>query len=53
VNFRADGSNEVNGVIPDVLVGMRRNDSAKFKGKLIQTKLPEAVQLATKLSPAP
>jgi hypothetical protein len=48
VNFRADGSNAVNGVIPDVLVGMRAQDGAKFKAKLIEAKLPEAVRLAAK-----
>jgi C-terminal processing protease CtpA/Prc len=49
VRFRADGSNSVNGVIPDVLVGMRAQDGAKFKTKLIEAKLPEALQLAEKL----
>lgn len=49
VRFRADGSNAVNGVIPDVLVGMRGHDSAKFKAKLVEAKLPEAVALASKL----
>lgn len=52
VRFRADGSNEVNGVIPDVLVGMRGTDGVKFKAKLIDAKLPEASQLAAKLSSA-
>ena len=49
VRFRADGSNAVNGVIPDVLVGMRGRDSAKFKAKLVEAKLPEAAQFAEKL----
>lgn len=48
VRFRADGSNAVNGVIPDVLVGMRGQDSTKFKAKLVEAKLPEAVQLAAR-----
>jgi hypothetical protein len=49
VNFRADGSNSVNGVIPDVLVGMRGSDSAKFKAKLVQARLAEALRLAREL----
>jgi hypothetical protein len=49
VRFRADGSNEADGVIPDVLVGIRAQDGAKFKAKLVEAKLPEAVQLAEKL----
>lgn len=49
VRFRADGSNETDGVIPDVLVGMRAQDGSRFKAKLIEAKLPEAVQLAEKL----
>lgn len=46
VRFRADGSNAVNGVIPDVSVAMRGQDGAKFKVKLVEAKLPEALQLA-------
>ncbi|WP_165799564.1 S41 family peptidase [Sphingomonas oleivorans] len=46
VRFRADGSDEVAGVIPDVLVGMRASDGATFKAKLIQTHLPAAIKLA-------
>lgn len=53
VRFRTDGSNAVNGVIPDVLVGMRGHDSTKFKAKLVGEKLPEAVQLAAKLLAPP
>jgi C-terminal processing protease CtpA/Prc len=49
VGFRADGSNETDGVIPDVLVGMRAQDGSKFRAKLVEAKLPEAVQLAEKL----
>jgi len=48
VRFRTDGSNAVNGVIPDVLVGIRGQDSVKFKAKLFEAKLPEAMQLAEK-----
>lgn len=44
--LRPNGSNEVNGVIPNVLVGMHARDTAKFKARLVQGKLPEAVQFA-------
>jgi C-terminal processing protease CtpA/Prc len=50
--FGADGSNEVNGVIPDVVVGMHGRDTAKFKARLVQAKLPEAVQFANKALPS-
>lgn len=46
VRFRADGSNEVAGVIPDVVVGMRASDGPAFKAKLIQAHLPIAIKLA-------
>jgi hypothetical protein len=52
IRFRADGWNEVNGVIPDVLVGMRVIDGPKLKMKLLQAKLPEALKLAAQLDRA-
>ena len=51
VRFRADGSNEVNGVIPDVLVGIRTNDSASFKARLVGSRLVEAVRRAERTYP--
>ena len=51
VRFRADGSNEVNGIIPDVLVGIRANDSALFKARLVGARLTEAVRRAERLNP--
>ena len=48
VRFRADGSSEVAGVIPDVLTGMKASDGRMFKVKLIETHLPEAVSMARK-----
>jgi len=48
VRFNVDGSNAVNGVIPDVVVGMRAQDGTKFKAKLVETKLPDASRLAEK-----
>lgn len=46
VRFRADGSNEVAGVIPDVLVGMKHSDGSARKARLIETHLPAALALA-------
>ncbi len=46
VRFRADGSNEVRGVLPDVLVGSKLQDGRAFKAQLIAAKLPEAVRRA-------
>jgi hypothetical protein len=50
VRFRTDGSNEVAGVIPDILVGMRANDGQPFKARLIEAHLPAALRLATRLN---
>lgn len=50
VRFRADGSNEVGGVIPDILVGMRHNDGAAFKARLIEKHLPDAFTLAATMA---
>jgi hypothetical protein len=47
VRFRADGSNEVAGVIPDIVTGMRASDGPNFKATLIEAHLPAAVRLAT------
>ena len=41
--FRADGSNEVRGVLPDVLVGFRKSDSARLKAADFMAKLPDAL----------
>ncbi len=46
VRFRADGSNEVAGIIPDVLTGMKASDGRAFKAKLIEAHLLEAINLA-------
>ncbi len=46
VRFRKDGSNEVRGVIPDVVTGVRASDGAKFRAALTAAKLGEAVALA-------
>jgi len=46
VRFRADGSNEVAGVIPDILTGMKASDGRTFKAKLIAARLPDVINLA-------
>ena len=48
--FRRDGSNEVNGIVPDVVVGLRFDDGAAFKARLIEAKLPEAIAKARALA---
>jgi len=49
VRFRADGSNEVRGIVPDVPVAIRANDGVQFRAALILEKLPEAVARAKAL----
>ena len=49
VRFRADGSNEVAGVIPDVLIGWRANDGTALRARLLAAALPEAVTAAQRL----
>jgi hypothetical protein len=49
VRFRADGSNEVRGIIPDVLVAIRADDGVAFKASLIAEKLPSAIARAMAL----
>jgi hypothetical protein len=41
--FRADGSNEVLGIQPDVLVGLRTNDGPHRRARYVSEKLREAV----------
>jgi len=50
VRYRADGSNEVNGIVPEVVVGLRFDDGPAFKARLIEEKLPEAVAKAAALA---
>lgn len=49
VRYRRDGSNEVRGIVPDVPVAMRQNDSALFKARLLTAALPAAIAAAKKL----
>ena len=52
VRWRADGSNEVEGVQPDVLVGLRANNGPRRNAELVMRKLPEALRQAVALRPA-
>ena len=49
VRFRADGSNEVRGIIPDETVAIRADDGAQFRANLIAEKLPQAIARARAL----
>ena len=47
--FRADGSDEVMGIQPDVLVGLRSADGHHRQGLRVAASLPEAVERALRL----
>jgi hypothetical protein len=49
VRFRADGSNEVRGIIPDQLIPWRVNDGRAFRARLLEAALPEAARRAQAL----
>jgi len=49
VRLRADGSNEVRGIIPDELVGLRASDGNRLKGALVSAALARAVARAKAL----
>jgi Peptidase family S41 len=49
--FRADGSNEVMGIQPDVLVGLRLEDGPRRQGLKVAASLPEAVARALRMRP--
>jgi hypothetical protein len=49
IRFRADGSNEVRGIIPDLLIGWRANDGRAFRARLLEAALPEAARRAAAL----
>jgi len=51
IRYRADGSNEVNGIFPDVPVAMRANDGDALKARLVGQRLPEAIGAAQALTP--
>lgn len=50
VRFRRDGSNEVNGIVPDQPTGMRAFDPPALKARLIEARLPAAILQAESLS---
>lgn len=49
VRYRADGSNEVRGILPDVPVAVRADDGLALRARLIAEKLPEAIARARAL----
>jgi hypothetical protein len=51
--FRADGSNEVRGVIPDVLLPWRASDGRAFRARMLEAALPEAIDRARALHRVP
>ncbi|HEX8194273.1 MAG TPA: S41 family peptidase [Allosphingosinicella sp.] len=53
VRLRADGSNEVRGVIPDLLLGWRANDGRTFRARMLEAALPEAAARARALHASP
>lgn len=50
VRFRADGSNEVRGVLPDLTLPTRASDGAAFRAALLARALPEAISRARALT---
>ncbi|WP_299003900.1 S41 family peptidase [uncultured Caulobacter sp.] len=50
LRLRADGSNEIGGVEPDVLVGFRGTDGPALKTRRLAPRLPEAVARAVALA---
>ena len=48
--LRADGSNEVRGVLPDVAIAWRSNDGRAFRAHLLEAALPEAIARAKALA---
>jgi len=48
--IRADGSNEVRGIEPDVLVGFRRSDGPHARARAVAEKIGDAVAAARQLS---
>ncbi|UAJ10107.1 S41 family peptidase [Glacieibacterium megasporae] len=44
VYLRADGTNEVRGIVPNLLIGLRPSDSARRRSADVAGRLPEALQ---------
>ncbi len=53
IRFRADGSNEVDGVIPDLPVAMRASDGPAREARLVEPWLTQAVSRAHRLRSDP
>ena len=51
--FLPDGSNEVGGIEPDLLLAFRQNDTAQQKARRFAAALPAALRLAVERIPAP
>jgi C-terminal processing protease CtpA/Prc len=51
VRLRADGSNEVRGIIPDQLLPWRANDGRTFRARMLEAALPEAIARARAVRP--
>jgi hypothetical protein len=49
VRFRADGSNEVRGIVPNEVVALHAYDGVGFRAKLVSEKLSSAVAKAEAL----
>jgi C-terminal processing protease CtpA/Prc len=49
VRHRADGSNEVRGILPEVAIPWRANDGTAFRARLLEAALPEAARRAKAL----
>jgi C-terminal processing protease CtpA/Prc len=50
--FRADGSNEVRGILPDAAIPWRANDGRALRARMLQAALPEALARARALHAA-
>jgi hypothetical protein len=49
--LRADGSDELDGIQPDLLIGIRRPDTQKQRADRVAGRLPEALKLVSTLRP--
>lgn len=49
VRFRADGANEVRGILPDQLLPWRANDGRAFRARMLEAALPDAIRRAEAL----
>jgi hypothetical protein len=48
LRYRADGSNEVRGIVPDVPIAIRFDDGVQLRAKMIYQQLPVAIARAAK-----